>query len=631
MAEQQTGQQPVQVEQKAPLTSAQKQEAIVRVTINEGSKPKDTAVGAHADKLNKKLKEEGPRGMMRSLVDDIDSLSVNKEVPNEKSKKVVENTIGWNKNEKGEKQLDEGEKARLNDANNRIKDVNDYLIKDYGALTTEQKNHIVNDATQLLRSIPAFNNFLEGLPDKGKSTIEGLLRNAEFKAKVSGVLNGTLDKVKLNNEDVNKMVVETNKELETAKAEKKLMENALKDVNKNIKENELELNKFDLNQETEGGKGENLARLEQLQKDDPINKSEIQKRQTDITDINKKIEDLRIKQQEQLDAGVEAADVYTDRITKLTEQLGVLEKEKGEFAAKRKELRDLKQQRKDLQEKKQKLDQDKTNFARQYEEAVVKALITQTAFEQVSGEKLKYEQEFINEINNTFSESTKDFLREKIRAAENADRRLENETVESDEIKKKFKDAFNSRWVSDAKRKEGKWLGFREERDTVVANKKQIAEDFSKLLKGGPEGVMKEILMTNCGMSPDEADTKLKDQAFVKEMGDKVIDQVISRKFQNGQITGDEVMQIANSEMGMEAMKRAVAKNKEIGRFLNEAAEEGVLKGSTPAEWARQIRESNSTKKDTILTLLLSLIFGVPLLAVFAGKEIKKALDTATV
>ncbi len=612
--------------QEQKITQAQTQEAIVRTTLNERTKAPEQGVQKKVDELTKKLAEQGPRGMIRSLVEDIDNVSVNKEVSDEKTKNVVENTIGWNENEKGEKQLDEGEKARLNDANNRSADVNDYLKKDFEALTPDQKKHILNDTTRMLRGVPAFNNFLEGLPDKGKSTIEGLLRNAEFKGKVKSEFNRILEVAKLNNENIKNSVVDANKELQTARSERKILENALKDINKDIKENDNELSKFDLKPETEGGKGESLKKLEQLKKDDPANKSEIQKRQTGITDIDKQIDDLRL---EQAGASDEIGAEKELEIQSLLEKRGVLEKEKSEFATKRKELKELKQQRKDLQEKKQKLDEDKGKRSKEYDEVVIKESNANEVFDQAIGEKAKYEQEFINGINNTFSDSTRDYLREKAGAAEEADRQLGNEIVESDEIKKKFKDAFNSRWVSDAKRKEGKWLGFRDERDTVVANKKQIAEDFSGLLKGGPAGVMKDILTTNCGMTPEEADAKLQDQAFMKEMGDKVTDQVISRKFQTGQITGDEVMQIANSEMGIEAMNRAVAKNKEIGGFLNNASKEGVLKGSTPAEWANQIKASNSTKKDSAMTLLLSLIFGVPLAAVFAVKEIGKALETA--
>ncbi len=141
----------------------------------------------------------------------------------------------------------------------------------------------------------------------------------------------------------------------------------------------------------------------------------------------------------------------------------------------------------------------------------------------------------------------------------------------SEELKKEFQGALDNRWNKDKKEnvgkifeKVGKTLGFGKETDTIVTNKKKVNEDFSELFRGGPDALIKDILMTSCGLSEQEASAKMKDKVLAEKMRESVVEQLVSKGIQAGQLTAQEVLYIQNSDWGKYAMNKILAERDKV-------------------------------------------------------------------
>lgn len=619
------------------ITPAQETEAKTRVILNEKSPAKDAGVQKRIDKLSENLVGQGPRSMLESIraarmEASADNTEDNKALT-EKTKHVVENNIGWGADEKGERNLGPEEKGRLKDANERTRDVTDYITKDFDALKPEQKAHILEDAGRMLKSIPEFKNYFDGLTNKGKLTIDNLVKNPEFRAKVKSVFEGKLDPANLtivNNESFKQTVVDANKELQDTITEREKKEKDLLAISVDIKNCDMVLAKFALNGGVDGAKGEFLLKLEQLRADAPKNQAEIDKRQAEITEIDKQMFDLALVYGALSTNPNIDHDKFDAEISKLDTKREGLEKEKSGFAAKIEGITKLEEMEKSFKGVKEDLGKKEPNLKTEYEDAMAAEREKNAALVEAKAGKADVEQRFINDINNTFKDAMGAHIQEKAEAVEDEGERIDNENAATDEFGKKLKNGLNNRWTKDKKIKEGVWpWPGRKERDSKVPDIDQINTDFSLLLKQGPDAVLKAVLTENCGITEvdggptveEQVNAKMEDKEFVEREGKKVIDQVLSRKFQTGQITGAEAAYISNADWGQGAIQRAIEKNKEIQSAFKSLSEQGVLKGSTPAEWVKEIAKSNKTNS-SIFTLLFSLL----LLPVLGAKELSDTL-----
>lgn len=527
-----------QPENKAPvITEAQKQEATARVALGVTTKA-EAPVQERVDSLSKALLERGPGGMLRTIIgtDTAEKQMINaidkageKDLSDERIKQVSENSFGWGTDGEGKKILSAEEQGRLDDANKRIGEVNEYLMKDFDGLTPDQKRRMLNDVGRMIRSIPALNNLLERMPDKGKSTIEELLRNGEFKDLVKNKFKGTLDKNEKDNKDTKDRVVEEDKKVKEAEEKRAEKEKALKEVTRDITSVNKELEKFAL-ETGKGEKGELLAKMEQLQKEDKVNKSEIGKRQTEITDLDKRIEDLRLEQA----GGSDEIGVDKElEIQGLLDRRGILEKEKSEFVAKRKELTDLRKQKKDLETNKIKLDAEKSKLSTEYDDAVTKVSEAKEIFDQEINEKKNDEQNFINEINRTISDSTADYLKNKINSID------EVQVQQAIELDKETKKGEAAEGVAEHFEKKWAQKGAYDKRG-IFTSEGTVRADFDRFVQGGLEGLFNP--------PTDEQKAILENPALKEKYEKQLGESLLLKRLRSGKLSKDDVYRLVDAK-----------------------------------------------------------------------------------
>ncbi len=621
-----------QPQTEKPLTKVQTKEVIVKEVLGDKSPAKDAAV----QKRIEELQEMEPRSMLENIqaargrvAMEQEGEMVNKDLA-EKGNKVAQESIGWNVDTDGKKHLETGEEGRLKDVNERTKDINDYLTTDFDKLSTKQKESAKGDVEKMLRGIPEFDNYLKDLPEKGKSAaISNLLKNPEFRVVVKGIYEGTLNTSEASNNAIKDRVVEANKEFLDRKkeSEQKHEEYLGKDANlKNVSE---QLKQFEDNTGTGGEKGNLLTERENLLREKPVNEEEIEKRKTEINNIYTIIDDLGRAQT----AGIDAEGKYVNNwkeIDSLIEKRQILTDEKETYEAKIDRFNELTSMQDELIDRKTVLSGERDILSREERWAKESEINAENELKVVKDEKAAEEQKFANELKNTFRNSAGEFLEIKAALVEEKNAEIVGEKEATDEFGKKLKNGLNNRWAKDKKIKEGAWpWPGRKERDSKVPNIDQINTDFSLLLKQGPDAVLKAVLTENCGLTEvdggptveEQVNAKMQDKEFVEREGKKVIDQVLSRKFQTGQITGAEAAYISNADWGQGAIQRAIEKNKEIQSAFKNLSEQGVLKGSTPAEWVKEIAKSNKTNSS-----ILTLIFGLLLMPVLGAKALSDSL-----
>ncbi len=608
-----------------PITPGQTKEVIVKEVLGDKSPAKDAAV----QKRIEELQALEPRSMLEHIQDARVKAATEQEGEKEindlakRGEKVAEEGIGWNVDTEGKKHLETGEQGRLKDVNERTKDINDYLTTDFDELSLKQKESAKGDVEKMLRGIPEFDNFLKDLPEKGKSAaISNLLKNPEFRAVVKGIYEGTLNTSEASNDAIKVRVEEANEELLDRKkeSEQKHAEYLGKDANlKNVSE---QLKQFEDNAPADGGKGTLLKYMERLQADKPKNEAEIVKIQTEITEINNQVGDL-LTQQNSPWGEVFNID-NTGELNKLAEKVVILEEKKKKYEAKIDRIDQLKDRRDGLSTKKVDIVREATTLLGEDNDAKTAEIDAQNALDAVKAEKAAEEQKFANELKNTFRNSAGEFLEIKAALVEEKNAEIVGEKEATDEFGKNFKNALNDRGMKDKLIKEGAWpWPGRKTRETKVPDINAINADFSKLLQEGPDGVMKDILTSGiCGLTPEQADAKMQDKEFMDRERQKVIDTVLGKKLQTGQITGAEAMYIANSDWGQGAIKRGIEKSKEIQGLFKELSANGMIKGSTPSEWTKELAKSNRTNS-SILTLLFSLML-IPVLGAKALSDTLK-------
>ncbi|MBU3979231.1 hypothetical protein KJ980_01650 [Patescibacteria group bacterium] len=618
-----------------PITPGQTKEVIVKEVLGDKSPAKDAAV----QKRIEELQALEPRSMLEHIQDARVKAATEQEGEKEindlakRGEKVAEEGIGWNVDTEGKKHLETGEQGRLKDVNERTKDINDYLTTDFDKLSSKQKESAKGDVEKMLRGIPEFDNFLKDLPEKGKSVaISNLLKNPEFRAVVKGIYEGTLNTSEASNYAIKERVEEANEELLDRKkeSEQKHAEYLGKDVK--LKDVSEQLKQFEDNTATGGGKGKLLEEREGLLRDRPQNEAEIEKRRVGIVDIDKQVDDLgRAHIASLMTSPNVDVDKFEAEMDELNTKQDRLEKEKSRYEAKIDRIDQLRDKRDDLIDRKGILTGERDILVRDDNDAKSDEIDAQTALDEVKAEKATEEQKFVNELKNTFRDSVGEFVEIKAALVEEKNAEIVGEKEATDEFGKNFKNALNDRGMKDKLIKEGAWpWPGRKTRETKVPDINAINADFSKLLQEGPDGVMKDILTSGiCGLTPEQADAKMQDKEFMDRERQRVIDTVIGRKFQTGQITGAEAMYIANSDWGQGAIKRGIEKSKEIQGLFKELSANGTIKGSTPSEWTKELAKSNKTNS-SILTLLFSLML-LPVLGVKAlGDTLKESYNSST-
>lgn len=623
-------QQPTQPQTEKPLTPVQTKEVVVRNVLGVESPSKDPNV----QKRIEEFQAMEPRSMLESIQDargraasEQEGEKENKDLA-ERGNKVAQESIGWNEKE-GKRTLEMGEQGRLKDVSELTKNINDYLTTDFDKLSSKQKESAKGEVEKMLRVIPEFDNFLKNLPEKGKSVaLNNLLKNPELRAVVRGVYEGTLNTSEASNDAIKDRVVEANKELIKAKneSEKKHAEYLGKKVN--LDDVSEQLKQFEDNAPADGGKGTLLKYMERLQADKPKNEAEIEKIKDEITDISKRATDLLMEQDSPW--GQIFAFDNSKEVDDLASKVGVLEEKKKKYEAKIDRIQQLKDKRNDISTKKVTLVGDVTTLLGQDNDAKTAEIEAQNALDAVKAEKAAEEQKFVNELKNTFRNSAGEFVEIKAALVGEKNAEIVDEKEATDEFGKKFRKALNDRWSKDKIIKEGAWpIPGRKTRESKVPDIDKINGDLGKLLKEGPDAVLKNILTENCGLSAVEADAKMQDKEFVDGEGKKIVDQLLSKKFQTGQITGAEAAYIANADWGQGAIQRAIEKNKEIQSAFKTLSEQGVLKGSTPQEWVKEIAKSNRVNS-SILAALFGLLL-LPVLGVKAlGDSIKESYNSST-
>ncbi|OGH12387.1 MAG: hypothetical protein A2857_01480 [Candidatus Levybacteria bacterium RIFCSPHIGHO2_01_FULL_36_15] len=596
----------------ADLTQAEQQEAVVRAVVERPPVGPQVpgSVQERAAKIRLELAAQGPKSALEAMRQAKES----KEISDEKVKRVVDENIGWKRNAAGARERDKEETARFNTANKNKDRIAVYLKEGYDKLNPAQKTDVLNAVERALRISPQADQLLFAMSDDvKKATIEAKLKDPEFAAKVKEVFEGVINADTLNSE----IVAAANLEFQKAKdAEEKKQE----EINTNKGQTDSvdkQLEDFDIGKP----KGDQIARH---QANVSIYEDTIEIFNTQIADFGQTLQQLNKNLSNAISDNVKPEiDRLRAEIAAKTDERNALIIRKNEGQTQLNELKNLILTREDLNRKRIKFGEDRINLDKDMDRLRDERARTEGALEKAKHDKEIQEWEFIDKLGSTFSSATVEYVEGKLAAAEAKQAEIIKQeiAVTTDPVEKKMLEDLQERYKKTRK------VGLVGRRATVEQDKAKAKEDYSTMLEKGPKDIMKSILVAQ-GMSPTDADTKLKDDAFVAKMQPKLVEKILTARLKTAQITESEAEYILGTDWGKEAIQHAINTNKESQAAIEALRSQNVLKPEqTLMDKYKEIAASHSKNKKGALAIMLALLFGTAFFgAVPVSMAIKESL-----
>lgn len=476
-----------------------------------------------------------------------------------------------------------GEKVRTGtkqvDFDDVIKSVDNlFQYLETGKLNPKDAAQVRADIEEIFRMYPGTEDIIGDLGSK--AVTDTVLNDPDFRK----ALQERLTEIKSNR------VAEINPGAEAALKEAQREEKAKERERDRIKGEADAVRKglesFEINR---GTPGEKRRRLDELTNDKiPTLKEESKKAEAEIRNLDRLIKSQETKRGH-IDRGQSKAGDYDEVIGNVDKEITRLEGLKDEKQAKideynkaEAEKTQLEQERAELREDKARLEPEEDKTASELDELHEKTLSAQTALARAVKARTDQEREFMLSIEDVYKDSAVKYYEDKVREAEEAQQVILKKQIEGakgDMDRLVLEQLGGNRWkMQDTKRG---LLG--RNKNVVVPNRTLVDADYRDMLLNGPDATLRGIL-TGLGVPLDQMNEMLNDSKYK----DMMIKQVVVNRMQTAKITGDEARAIASSEWGSEAISKALAANSEANNMVNELRANGVLRGSTPAEWIRQ-------------------------------------------
>lgn len=241
------------------------------------------------------------------------------------------------------------------------------------------------------------------------------------------------------------------------------------------------------------------------------------------------------------------------------------------------------------------------------------AALPKLALGQAMSQRAIQEAAFVAGVEGVFGQATIEYLTAELGKAEKARTDLNeeakaavatNKDAEAKAIGTKALNEINKNWDTD--RTVTKWFGRKVVRET---NKTLVTEDMNALLAGGPEDLVRKYLIRmDRSLGPpatsDRLDALMANKELVDQLQPQLLEAVLAKRLDGsmGKISEDDAKRIASSPWGQELIDKAIARNENIRKQIEDARAKGVVSGDFLTWVAKQPGGS--------LAWLIALLFG---------------------
>lgn len=571
-----------------------------KTAVAEAALKKDSATPpppgspeAAAAAIRTKMQEGGPRSATELMQKQRDA-EQRAEIDAAKSQQKIEGNSGTDLDPTSAK------KVRTGDTETRYKKMTQYesesrkLLSEGGfdSLTPAEKTHVLK----------SFERQLKAFPD-GLAIYSALRTQREKEAFVKSFLEegGCLDKIKAQYDEamateIPDNVTEKKREYEA----KKRLEDA--------KQKEIKKNRDRRNEENNAWLAGGVKAGAYNAIDAPTIQTELESFRKDKVKTTGAIKDLEIEKEIELHKRpvdrVQVNRLVTDLAKKRLEDADIdllIAHRQGELQKKQQ----LQQDYNTLGDRLAALDEEQEKLKDEKEALQKDRLGAQADYEQQKLIRAAAERKFAQDLEKVIGKAVGEQLEENIKKAEEAQKAvIEAEKKQTnDEIKKALLDKFLTRW------KQNKEVGFFNKRTVKELDANQANADFETLLKDGPDAVLRKMLTdtgnkdkTVSGLTSDEVDSLMNDEAFVKEFSPQIAERALAARFRTGkQIHEADAIVIAESEWGKDMIENAINHNQELKAEIDKLKSQGLISG----------KALDAFRSKGKLGLLLMILFGV--------------------
>ena len=227
------------------------------------------------------------------------------------------------------------------------------------------------------------------------------------------------------------------------------------------------------------------------------------------------------------------------------------------------------------------------------------------------------QKQLLDNLENVVSKATKNWLKDYAEAAQGVNDEIE--VKKASEAKDKFKKGVLDQMKTRYKNKEGKFK----------KRSKAAEGDFDMLIDEslGPKTVLTEYLMRagyevedppgsgNMVLSAEGAE-KMKDEAFVKEMTDKLTVRIVREKMKNGKLNKAELLAIEENDEIKAALTKAIEEEDHYKHRIAELKAKGII----PKDFGDHLK--TVAEKKSFWLIFMTVALGLP--GFMAGRAVLK-------
>lgn len=543
-------------------------EDTIKINPLYGEKGKETAARfLIQDTAGQNTPEQRTIAKLRSIVEKnppspLEGLAI-KPISDEKILAALDKAISAERDPATQKKVrppNSEHERKFKEAENSVQIYQEFLKKGYHQMPEWERNIYRTIAFKAIRRIyPDVVRAWEGMSDREKEMqMDRMLSDPEFARHVAAILESIVDGAQEPKQMPQELLDRVNQTKLEYDLKRKELEWMQRDYDK-IK------NYFDQEYETKGA-GTRGQELEGMQ---PMNVLE-QKHTIAVNRLERENERLNQLYQQQATArSIRDPQVQAAELTRLAGEIAnqQITVEKAQKAVE-KTAEDL-NKRKTLEEEKKRLEDDLRRLERELvqkqiefdhaEKAYFTALADKNDFEE---DIRRSEEEFLRNLNSVMEKATEEWIRGELQRYEEARDQLLREAGEQ-----YLERGLQRRWNINRGRKAPEF------------NKRTIDEDYSDLIRKGPDEVILRTLVEG-GMSREDAEIKLaNDKQFRERATRAVVDRLLTRRLQTGKITEAEAMRIIDSPWGADAIQNAFEQKAKYTGELNRLREAGLLDG----------------------------------------------------
>lgn len=221
------------------------------------------------------------------------------------------------------------------------------------------------------------------------------------------------------------------------------------------------------------------------------------------------------------------------------------------------------------------LDQVIKDLQRERADAAYEKTKADTTLGHAKGRRDLQEQNALAAVRQCYGEAALQYVETQLTETRTAEEQVlaKRNADAKEKAEKNFFSSFQSRWDIPKLGKDGR-------AKKIDVKKVEVVADFKVMLDPtkGPDGVIEDMLIKHCGMSTADAKEKLKDSDFMEKARVQVQTGVVSRMFRVGGVTRGEAQQLFDTEWGQATLTKAIEKNDNAKKFLNELGVKDLLK-----------------------------------------------------